>query len=350
MMQTDLPLLETNIGIYEFRGEIGRGASSIVKLVYERRTNKYFACKILPRSRLKMHNLEDRFENEIRINQQIRHANVVALYDLCKDREYYYIIMELCANGELFKYVVDRGKLNEQDAKPIIIQILMALYSVHLLGICHRDLKPENILITEQCFIKISDFGLSKFVDRNGLVTTPCGSPCYTSPECISGKPYDGRKSDIWSCGVILYAMLTGQLPWTKRNQNQLFDQIKRGDYTIPTYLSEDCRSFISGLMTVNPDERFTIPEAMQHVWLNSGVTLDLPIKFTSTPTPSLRKLDQFFDRELSVDTYADIDSGMSDPSLTTLDGAKKSLCYKTKYQFPNFARHILRKLSAHHY
>ena len=257
-----------SIGRYILKGEIGHGAFSTVRLCQDGETGQFYACKIIARSRLLMHNLESRFENEIRINQQLHHPGVVALYDLLKDDSNFYIIVEFCPNGELFSHVVDQGRLDESQAKIFISQVLFALQYVHSLGICHRDLKPENLLLDQYGMVKISDFGLSRFVGPNGLVSTPCGSPCYASPECVSGHPYDGRKSDIWSCGVISYAILTGQLPWTKRNQQQLFEQIKRGEYTIPSYLSDKCRSFIAGLMTVNIEYRMTIEQALHHDWL----------------------------------------------------------------------------------
>jgi len=296
-------LIPETIGPYKILGVIGEGAFSLVRLIIDNETGCYYACKIVPRTRLLQHNLEARFENEIRVNQQLHHEGIVTLYDLLKDDTYFYIVMEFCPNGELFRYIVQNGKLEEPQAQSIFLQILEALKYVHSQGICHRDLKPENILLDSFCSIKISDFGLSRFVGANGLVGTPCGSPCYASPECVSGKPYDGRKSDIWSCGVMLYAMLTGQLPWTKRNQQQLFEQIRKGDYVVPNYLSEQCKQFITGLMTVDPSRRLSLEEAISHPWLSNTQSLSsirYEVKNQNKITPSLRKIDRFFDREES--------------------------------------------------
>ena len=258
------------IGKYILKGEIGEGAFSIVTLAQEviedplankninneksnnkkqkkwlqiGRKNKasseektltkknYVACKIIPRIKVEAKKLTTRLEQEIRIHQLMHHPNVVQLIDVQQDADYYYVFLEFCPCGELFDYVVDRQKLKEHDAAVFFKQILIALKYIHSLNVAHRDLKPENILLDQFGRIKISDFGLSKLLDNNGdgFTKTPCGSPCYASPECISGRPYDGRKSDIWSCGVILYAITTGQLPWTKRNQAQLFNQIRKG-------------------------------------------------------------------------------------------------------------------------
>lgn len=294
---------------YELRGVIGDGAFSVVRLAYNVEQKTYAACKIVSREKLILHNLEARFENEIRILQQMHHPGVVGLYDMQKDENFYFIFEEFCPNGELFQFIVSNGRLSERDAQNFTRQILETLRYVHTLGICHRDLKPENILLDASGFIKISDFGLSRFVNKNGIVETPCGSPCYASPECISGHPYDGRKSDIWSAGVITYAMVTGQLPWTKRNQQQLFEQIKKGDYIIPSYLSDDCSSFLRGLMNVDPSKRLTIDQALNHVWLSSTKNFQffkMPIQ-PNAYYPSLKNVDKFFNRELSDSDFINL-------------------------------------------
>ncbi|EAY10461.1 CAMK family protein kinase [Trichomonas vaginalis G3] len=322
------------IGEYQMKGDIGHGAFSTVRLCQHLETGKFYACKIVSRSRLLMHNLEMRFENEIRISQQLRHPGVVALYDVLKDEHNYYIIIEFCPNGELFNLVVNSGRLTEPEAKVFICQLLYALQYVHSLGICHRDLKPENLLLDQNGRVKISDFGLSRFVGQNGLVSTPCGSPCYASPECVSGQSYDGRKSDIWSCGVITYALLTGQLPWTKRNQQQLFEQIRRGEYTIPEYLSKSCKSFISGLMTVNSDYRMTIEQALHHEWLAGSIpvyyqlTMYNEMQNEPHPTPSLRKLDYIFEKDdAAEEDISDSSYLLTSPSISqSILSVKKTL------------------------
>jgi serine/threonine protein kinase len=190
------------------------------------------------------------------------------------------------------------------EAKPYIRQILQALGFVHGHGVCHRDLKPENILLDAFGRVKISDFGLSRFVRADGLVDTPCGSPCYVSPECISGRPYDGRKSDLWSVGVITYALLTGQLPWTKRNQQQLFEQIRKADFVLPAYLSDQCRQFIQGLMTVDCERRLTVDAALEHPWLAMReFEFELTLGDEMVTSVSLRRVDLLFAREVSTST-----------------------------------------------
>lgn len=308
------------IGPYILRGVIGEGAFSIVQLAYLQSEQRYYACKIVPKSRLS-HNLESRFETEIRINQQMHHPGIVQLIDVFKDENNYYVIMEFCPNGELFQYIVDRKRLREEEAKSFIYQIFDTVDYVHKLNVAHRDLKPENILINQLGHLKISDFGLSNFVNlKTSLVNTPCGSPCYASPECLSGKPYNGKTNDIWSCGVILYTMVTGQLPWTKRNQNELFKQIKRGEYKVPDYISDSCKDLINSLMRVDITKRLTLEQAMHHDWFkgkNYGIGYQ-PSQFIAKIV-SLRKVDLFFEKvvEADVSKTDGLRKTMSDLRLT---------------------------------
>ena len=285
------------LGPYVFRGTIGEGSFSVVKLVYHEEQKNYYACKIVPFSLLKEPNLIAQFEAEIRINQQLYHPSIAQIVDLLKNDKYYFIIMEFCNNGELFNFIVERQGLKEERAASFLYQILSGLQFVHNQSIAHRDLKPENLLLDHEFKIKISDFGLSKFVDRKGLCSTPCGSPCYASPECLSGQKYDGRKSDLWSVGVILYAMVTGRLPWTKRNQKQLFEQIKRGEYKIPQGISQSCQNLISGFMTVDPKQRLTIKQALKSDFFSQ--IDDVNYSFLRTvPFLSLKRVDIFFSRD----------------------------------------------------
>ena len=295
--QTDVKT-PSQIGPYTVRGTIGEGAFSVVKLCYHQQEAKYYACKVVPKARLAANNLEKRFEIEIRIDQQLHHPGIVGLIEILQDDTNYYLIMEFCPNGELFQYIVDKKKLSEDEAKTLILQVMDSVNYIHKMGVSHRDLKPENILLDQSNHLKISDFGLSRFVGKHGIVETPCGSPCYASPECISGKPYNGKTNDVWGVGVILYAMVTGQLPWTKRNQQQLFEQIKKGEYTIPHYVSATCGDLIKKLMTVDTRKRITLDKAMAHPWFADAKPAQIEAK--PHKIVSLKKVDEFFCRNVS--------------------------------------------------
>jgi serine/threonine protein kinase len=264
---------------------------------------QFYACKVVPKSLLSERELTDRFKLEIDLHRGLSHPGIVRMVDLSQDSQNFYLFMEFCSNGELFQYIVDREKLREEEAKTLLLQILVALDYIHTNGIVHRDLKPENILFDQYGRLKIADFGLSRFAKIGDLSRTPCGSPCYASPELLSGRPYDGRTNDLWGVGVILFAMVTGQLPWTKRNQTQLFQQIRNGEYTIPPYLSTDCANMIGRLLTVDPAQRITVQQAIQHPFLARVQLLQSPVLAGKQITQEL--VDRSFGRAPPKPTIA---------------------------------------------
>lgn len=306
------------VGPYTFQGTIGEGAFSTVRLCKKNTDESYCACKIIEKARLVNLRQQNRFEEEVRINQQLHHPGVVQILDLYADEKRYYMFTDFCPNGDLFEYIVSRKRLKEPDTKRIFRQILETIKYVHLMGVSHRDLKPENILVTNTGSIKISDFGLSKFVDPRGLVNTPCGSPCYASPECLSGGSYNGRSTDMWSCGVILFAMVTGQLPWTKRNQTQLFKQIKKGEYTVPDFVSPGCCNMIKKLMTVDFRQRYTVDQALADPWI-----ADTSSQFETGPVNgyvSLAQVDKYFNREVPFVRPTESELGPRSLSCSSFD------------------------------
>lgn len=283
---------------YRVEGRIGFGSFSVVKRVTDTLTGQSYACKVVPFSRLSS-NTSALFENEVRILQQLQHPGIIRLLDLLQDGSNYYIIMELCEYGDLYKYIVDNGRLNELESRYYLKEILEALKYVHAQGVVHRDIKPENILLDVDGHVKLSDFGLSRFVNAQGLADTPCGSVCYASPECASGIQYDGRKSDIWSVGVVAYAMLTGVLPWTKQNQAQLFEQIRKADFQIPGFVSDSARDLIRKLIEPDPAKRISAEEALHHPWIESAPSHRFRSKEPKLSL-SLKSVDRFFGRENS--------------------------------------------------
>ena len=140
---------------------------------------------------------------------------------------------------------------------------------IHKSGICHRDLKPENLLLDENRNVKIVDFGLSNTYIDNGLLKTACGSPCYAAPEMIAGKKYHGLGSDIWPCGIILFAMTCGYLPFEDPNTNLLYKKILACDYKIPSFVSSSLKDLMKKILNTSPEKRVTIPDIRKHDWYN---------------------------------------------------------------------------------
>lgn len=178
------------------------------------------------------------------------------------------IIMVLeYAGGELFDYIVQHGKMQEDKARRFFQQIICAVEYCHRHKIVHRDLKPENLLLDENLNVKIADFGLSNIMTDGNFLKTSCGSPNYAAPEVINGKLYAGPEVDVWSCGVILYVLLVGRLPFDDEHIPSLFAKIAKGHYVVPSYMSRGASSLIKKMLAVNPVHRATIEEIRQDPW-----------------------------------------------------------------------------------
>lgn len=177
------------------------------------------------------------------------------------------MIMEYVSGGELFDYIVKHGKLQEHQARRFFQQIISGVDYCHRHMIVHRDLKPENLLLDHNMHVKIADFGLSNMMLDGEFLRTSCGSPNYAAPEVISGKLYAGPEVDIWSCGVILYALLCGTLPFDDEHVPSLFRKIKSGIFPIPEYLNKQVVNLVCQMLQVDPLKRATIEEIKKHEW-----------------------------------------------------------------------------------
>jgi 5'-AMP-activated protein kinase, catalytic alpha subunit len=176
--------------------------------------------------------------------------------------------MEFVPNGELFNLIVKKKRLPDKEACRFFHQILAGIEYLHKIKICHRDLKPENLLLDENMNIKIVDFGLSNTYRKStDTLKTACGSPCYASPEMIAGKRYLGLDTDLWSLGVITYAMTVGYLPFEDPDTNKLYKKILESAYKMPDYVEKACRDMIRNLLTTDPTKRFKIEHVKQHGW-----------------------------------------------------------------------------------
>ena len=285
----------SNLKNYQLGVTLGRGASSIVCKAKNLINGQTFACKIFPKTNLTDKGDLERFQREINVMAFIHHENLVCLYDFFWDSQNFYLIIDYCPGGELFDYLVENGKVDEDQSSFIFKQIVLALKICHESGISHRDLKPENILITQFPFIKLSDFGLCSYNSENIQNQTFCGSPCYCSPECLCRIPYDCRVSDVWSLGIILYALVVGDLPWNTTNSSMMIHQIVKGNFSLPSFLSENVKSLIKGMLKVNPNERLTLLEVLEHPWVqisdHSKFSKDKPENLQTFRALSLKQL-----------------------------------------------------------
>ena len=254
--------------------DIGEGYFGKVKLGIFKPINEKYAIKIINKKLMKVKMKKSKFK-EIDIIKKFNHFNVIYVYKVIDTPENYFIVMEYCKNGELFDYISKKERLQEDEASSFFYQIINGVEYIHSKGIAHRDLKLENLLLTEDNTIKIIDFGLSHEFNGKDLLKTKCGSPSYASPELIAQPFYDGFKSDIWCCGIILYAMLCGYLPFDgdedKDGKDVLFKNIIEGNLEFPKFISKIAKGLIIRLLNVDAKERISIPEIKKHPFYLKG-------------------------------------------------------------------------------
>ncbi len=262
---------QEKFGDYIIRRTIGKGTFSKVKLGINSKNNKIVAIKILEKSKIKEKEDLERTIREMAILKNFHHPNVIETYEIHETEESYLIIMEYCKGGELFNYIVKKDYLSEEESSFFFYQIVNGLEYIHSKGIIHRDLKPENLLLTSNHKLKIIDFGLSNFFDGKKLLSTPCGSPCYASPEMVSGENYNGFYSDVWALGIILFAMTCGYLPFEDKDNEVLFQKIINCDIELPEHLSFLCKDLIMKILNTEPQERIKIKDIKKHCFLKKG-------------------------------------------------------------------------------
>ncbi|CAK5093205.1 unnamed protein product [Meloidogyne enterolobii] len=266
------------VGAYRLEKTLGKGQTGLVKTGTHCVTGKKIAVKIVNKEKLNESVLQ-KVEREIAIMRLIEHPHILQLYDVYENRKYLYLLLEHVSGGELFDYLVRKGRLMAKEARKFFRQIISALDFCHAHNICHRDLKPENLLLDERNNIKIADFGMASLQVEGSMLETSCGSPHYACPE---GEKYDGRKADVWSCGVILYALLVGALPFDDDNLRNLLEKVKKGSFHIPHFVPSDCQGLLRSMVEVNPTKRISLQDVFKHPWVigpNKGeLELEVPM------------------------------------------------------------------------
>lgn len=275
------------VGEYVLGETIGKGTFGKVRLGLHLLTGEKVAVKILEKKRIVQAADVERVAREIKILKRNRHQNVIQLYEVIDSPERIFLIMEHVDGGEMFEYIVAHHRIREPEAAYLFRQIVDGLAYLHANEITHRDLKPENLLLqstrhthrqqhdpsTPSLLVKIVDFGLSNTHDGGRLLRTACGSPCYAAPEMIQGRLYHGPVADMWSLGVVLFAMVCGFLPFEDSNTNLLYKKILSANYKMPTFLSPNVQDLIRRILETDPEKRYTVDKIRQHPWL-AGVAV----------------------------------------------------------------------------
>ena len=269
--------------IYDVKEELGSGKFGLVKLGINKKTGKKVAIKIMSKKEMKNEDLE-LVRSEIEILKICQHPNIIQLYDVFENVDYFYITMEHCGGGDLYDYLRKRHfKLSEAHACNLIHKISAAIFYLHSYGIAHRDLKPENILMTdstEDADVRIVDFGLSKIIGPEEKCTEPYGTLTYVAPEILLECPYT-KAVDLWSLGVMTYLMLTSKLPFDDANsEEEIARKVveSQPSYSIKRWegISNEAKNFVQRLLERNVNKRMTIKEVLTHPWITKFCGKDM--------------------------------------------------------------------------
>jgi serine/threonine protein kinase len=268
------PDAKKKIGEYELGRVLGEGSYSKVRHGVDLRTSLAYAIKIIDKRQLAVEQMQGQLCREIAILKLLDHDNVVRMHEVMQTTKTIYIVLELVNGCELYELLPQiRG--NEPEARFFFQQLIMGLRYCHHNNVAHRDLKPENILVDLKTRrLKISDFGLANMQPapsasggQGALMRTVCGTPNYVAPEVLKEQGYNGFRADLWSAGVILFVMITGQLPFEDKNTTNLYSKIERGEYRVPSTVSNGARDLISRMLVVDPNERYSLEDIMRHPW-----------------------------------------------------------------------------------
>ncbi|XP_028758875.1 CBL-interacting serine/threonine-protein kinase 3-like isoform X2 [Neltuma alba] len=264
------PKIKRCIGKYEVGRTIGEGTFAKVKFARNSETGEPVAIKILEKEKVLKHKMAEQIRREIATMKLIKHPNVVRLYEVMGSRTKIYIVLEFATGGELFDKIVNHGRMSEKEARTYFQQLINAVDYCHSRGVYHRDLKPENLLLDAHGQLKVSDFGLSALsqqIKDDGLLHTTCGTPNYVAPEVLDDRGYDGATADLWSCGVILFVLLAGYLPFDDPNIMNLYKKISAAEFTCPPWISFSARKLITRILDPNPVTRITISQILGDEW-----------------------------------------------------------------------------------
>ncbi|XP_057972164.1 CBL-interacting serine/threonine-protein kinase 14 [Malania oleifera] len=260
-------------GKYELGRLLGRGAFAKVYHARNVRTGQSVAIKAVSKQKVVRGGLVAQIKREISVMHRLRHPHIVKLFEVMATKTKVYFVMEFAKGGELLAKIA-KGRFSEDLSRWYFQQLISAVGYCHSRGVFHRDLKPENLLLDENLDLKVSDFGLSAVKDQirpDGLLHTLCGTPAYVAPEILAKKGYDGAKVDVWSCGIILYVLIAGYLPFNDPNLMVMYRRIYRGEFRCPKWTSPDLRRLLSRLLDTNPETRITVDEIVRDPWFHKG-------------------------------------------------------------------------------
>ena len=267
---------EPKISDFNIIKELGTGSYGRVLLVQHNKTLAQYALKALDKRLLNNIEEKNQFLREVEIMYKVHHPNVVKLYGHFEDNTYCYLLMEYIEGGELFSYIPQNGnqKASTKQIASIIKDVISAIYYMHHMNppIMHRDIKPENILVTSNMQAKLSDFGWSNYIQPGDKRNSICGTPIYLAPEMITRIGHD-EKVDIWSIGVLLFELLTGDQAWAGDNVETVKYNICNLKISWPDDIDVLAADLISQILKINPDERMSLSDILNHSFFTQYFT-----------------------------------------------------------------------------
>ncbi|XP_031205531.1 putative sperm motility kinase W [Mastomys coucha] len=243
---------------------LDKGSFGTVKLAWHLKTQALVAIKMVEISKKTMSNIH----SERAALEKLNHPNIIRLFQVIVTPSFVNFVLEYCPQGSLFDLIHHHGPLQEKEAKRTFGQIVAAVKYLHNCDIIHRDIKPNNILKDAEGNMKLIDFGLSVKCQPGRLLKRKCGTKVFYAPECVLGQLYDGRKTDIWSLGVLLYFITTGYYPFEGKTMKEIENNITTGTYRIPCHFSGTLENLIHQILTVPPEMRSSIEDIERHPWV----------------------------------------------------------------------------------
>lgn len=310
---------------FELQELLGRGTFGKVRLATHIQSGEKVAIKILDKDKIQNNNDKTRVEREIKILKMMYHNNIIKLYTIIQTFNYIYIVMELAENRDLSIKLKLSEKFSEKQARYYFQQIISGVEYIHKNKVVHRDLKPENIMLNYNNEVKIADFGLSYIYTENQIMNIACGSPCYACPEMISKKGYKGPNADIWSCGVILYYMVCGVLPFDNKQSDILYKLICEGKYRpFSNDISYDCRDLIEKIFNINPQKRISLERIKVHPWFTGES--ELISLYTQKIDQKKKKSNKNVLKNLEYQDLSDFEEVIKDEENNLNDVKKSSI------------------------
>jgi serine/threonine protein kinase len=300
---------------FELLTVIGKGSFGKVMQVRKKDDGKIYAMKVLRKDTIIARKQVTHTKSEKNILMKIQHPFIVNLNYAFQTKDKLYMILDYINGGELFFHLKKEGRFAEARVKLYAAEIAAALDHLHNLDIVYRDLKPENILLDSEGHICITDFGLSKQIEKSEGTTTFCGTPEYLAPEVLKGQGH-GTAVDWWSLGTLLFEMLTGLPPFYAQNVNVMYTKILSGELRFPSYISDNAKSLLEGLLTRDPEERLGAKggtEVKHHPWFADidwdkllKKEIDPPFKPKVKNIEDTSQIDPTFTRERAIDSVPD--------------------------------------------